>query len=1201
MCISKLSIRAMLVLSCVTFFAAAAHAQFKASIQGTILDSKGGVVAGAKVTVTNQNTGVVRETTASDQGFYRINELPPGSYTVTVEASGFKQTISKDIVVEAEQPRGFDVTLQVGAVQESVTVSASAEGLQTENASTTNTISSQEILTLPQFGRDPYELIRLTPGVFGDAARQGNGNSFALPQQVGPGGSNNQIFQVENQVQVSSNGQRVTANTYTLDGVSVDSLANGGSAVITPNQESVQEIVVTSASFNAEQGRNSGAQVQVISKGGTNNYHGSGLIKFNDKGLNAFNKFYGPTTGTLPTLSCEGGAFTIVASHCPTRNDQKYRDFGGSVGGPIVHDKLFFFFSYEGLRQSNTITKRDVKLETPAFEKYVVQVNPNSLAAKIFNTPGIAPRISTTTKEVDCCSLVTNPSDPNFRQLGQWYLPGNTPKMGQAVGNGPDGITDWGIYDLTIPNRSAGDQFNGRADYNAGRNQFFFSSYFVRLNNVNGGNRPIEDVTFQPHNRVATLGWTRILSNVLVNEARFNFTRFAFDQLQPQGQTNYGIPQIRLFDFDAGGLGDPGTIIGIAATGTTPGKLAENTFAFKDTVNWIRGNQAFKFGVDITREQNNDNESGFERPNYQFRGLLNFANDACCFFEGVAVNPLTGGNPNGQRYFRTAAYSLFLQNDWKIRPNLTINLGLRWEYFPPVTETQNRLSNYIFGTNGFFNGSVKTVSQLYNPDRKDFGPRLGFAYSPNVWGHRTVLRGGFGILYDRPFGTLYSNVRQNTPFFAQAGICCFFDPGAIVGPPPGSNIQYSLGSSRLANSYPANANLAFGVAPDGALCGNAACTTATKVDIFGALPNEPTPYVYVYSLQTQFEPFKDLQVTLGYQGSRSRKLARTIDLNRFHPGDTFDPRCPPPAGSPPGTLGPPCGNVDGVQSASPDLVPCGPTNPACPAPVIVGNNRFGRVFIPLSDVNASFDAGIFEVTRRFSHGLTVSSVYTLSHSIDTSSYEIGFQQTDPSNQLIDKASSDYDVRHHWQLSGYWELPILRNRHDFLGRAFGGWTLGGILDKHSGFPFSALIGSCDTNNDRNGDGTCPDLPAAYFGGVLKSPSKQQWINGVFPSPATEFDVTTRGPGCRCRNIFVGPGYTDVDASIGKIFAFPSIPFLGEGAKLEFRANLFNVFNILNLQPLAPATAPTDIINTGSFGRPSDGLSGRVIEFQARLSF
>src|SRR5260370_31253270 len=401
--------------------AVSAYAQFKASIQGTVQDSKGGVVAGAKVTVTNESTGAIRETTTSDQGFYRVNELAPGTYTVRVEASGFKQTISKNIVVDAEQPRGYDVILDIDPVSDVVTVSASAEGLQTENASTTNTISSQEILALPQFGRDPYELIRLTPVVFGDAARQGNGNSFALPQQVGPGGSNNQIFQVENQVQVSSNGQRVTANTFTIDGVSVDSLSNGGAAVITPNQESVQEIVVTSASFNAEQGRNSGAQVQFISKGAPNNDHGSGLIKFNDKGLNAFNKFYGPNTGTLPTLSCESGAFTVVASHCPTRNDQKYRDFGGSLGGPILRDKLFLFFSYDGLRQSNTIAKRDVTLETPAFEKYVIQVNPNGLAAKIFTTPGIAPGISTTTKEVDCCSLVTNPSDPNFRPLGQWY------------------------------------------------------------------------------------------------------------------------------------------------------------------------------------------------------------------------------------------------------------------------------------------------------------------------------------------------------------------------------------------------------------------------------------------------------------------------------------------------------------------------------------------------------------------------------------------------------------------------------------------------------------------------------------------------------------------------------------------------------------------------------------------------------------
>jgi hypothetical protein len=240
------------------------------------------------------------------------------------------------------------------------------------------------------------------------------------------------------------------------------------------------------------------------------------------------------------------------------------------------------------------------------------------------------------------------------------------------------------------------------------------------------------------------------------------------------------------------------------------------------------------------------------------------------------------------------------------------------------------------------------------------------------------------------------------------------------------------------------------------------------------------------------------------------------------------------------------------------------------------------VFVPLPDGNASFDALIAQVTHRFARGFTISTLYTFSHSIDTASYEIGFQQTDPHNQALDKASSDYDVRHHFQVSAFWELPI-------------------VFDKHSGFPFSALIGSCDTNNDRNGDGYCPDLPFKYFGGAIPSPTKQQWINGIFPNPAAEFDTTTRGTGCDCRNIFTGPGYTSLDVSFGKNFNLPRARFIGESAKLEFRSNFFNALNILNLESLAPATAPTDIKNTGQFGRPLDGLSGRVIEFQLRLSF
>ena len=1164
------------------------QAQFKAGIQGTVMDPSGNAVAAAKVIVTNKATGISRETTTSPEGFYRVSELPPGTYTVTVEAGGFKQSVAHDIAVEAEQPRGFDVTLTVGNVQESITVTSTAGELQTENANVNTTIGSREVLTLPQFGRDPYELLHMAPGVFGDNARQGNGNSFALPQQVGPGGSNSAIFQIENQVQIVSNGQRVTANNYTLDGVSINSLSNGGAAVITPNQESVQEIVVTSATYNAEQGRNSGGQIEVISKGGSNEYHGSGLIKFNDRGLNAFNKFYGANNIPLTAINCEGGTFTIVAQHCPTRNDQKYRDFAGSFGGPIIHNKLFFFFSYEGLRSSNTIVNRDVKLETPDFEKYVINVNPNSLAAKIFNTAGIAPRISTTVTQTDCCSLITNPSDPNFHPVGAWYAPGTG--IGQAVGNGPDGINDWGVFDTRVPNSSNGNQYNARVDYTLGSNQFFASTYIVNLNNVNGGNRPIEDVSLKPNNYVGTLGWTRTISSVMVNEVRFNFTRFSFNQNQPTGQTNYGIPQIRLFDFDAGGLGDVGTLMGIPQSGTDPGHLAENTFAFRDTLSWVHRNHAFKFGVDITREQNNDNEPGFERPNYQFRGLLNFANDACCFFEGLAVDPTTGGQPNGQRYFRDAAYSLFVQDDWKIRPNLTLNLGLRWEYFPPLSEKNGMLSNYIFGPSGFIDGSVQPVKHLYDSNYNNFGPRVGFAWSPNVYGKKTVFRGGFGILYNRPFQTEYSNVRQNTPFFAQASACCFFDPGPITGPPPGSGILYVIGSSTAADSYPPNPNFSFGVAPDGALCANTACTQVTKVDIFGALPHEPTPYVYVYSFQTQVEPVHGWQATVGYQGSRSRKLARTIDLNRFQPGDTFD------------------GVIDGVQNASADGVACGPANPACPAPVVVGNNRFGRVFIPLPDVNASFDALITQLNHSFSRGFTISAIYTLSHTIDTSSYEIGFQQTDPFNQAIDKGNADFDVRQSLGISGFYELPFYRGRHDFLGALAGGWTIGGVFTKHTGFPFTALIGACNPSRDRNGDGFCPDMPMTYTGGKISNPSKQDWENGIFPNPATSFPNAgnpvppgTFGPGCRCRNIFEGPGFTQVDFSFGKNFLLPSSRFLGENAKLEFRSNFFNAFNTLNLESLAPATSPTDITNTGQFGRPLDGLSGRVIEFQVRFSF
>src|SRR6266851_9149335 len=370
--------------------AVSAYAQFKASIQGTVIDPQGNAVPGAKVTVTNQATNLSRDTVASGEGFYRVSELPPGTYTVTVEAPGFKQATSKGIVVEAEQPRGLDITLQVGAVNEQVTVTASAEALHTENANVGNTVSTDEITRLPEVGRDPYELLRLTPGVFGDGARQGNGNTSVLPNNSGPGGSNSSIFQVENQVQVSANGQRTASNNFTIDGVSVNSLGFGGAAVITPNQESVQQITVLSSSYSAEDGRGSGAQVKFVSKSGTNHYHGSGFFKYQDPNWNAFNKFH----------AANGGV--------PSRVNNNFRQFGTSLGGPIYKEKFFFSFSYEGLRSNNVEISAPIWVETSQFRQLVIGARPGSLIAKVLASPGITPRIANVLTSTCAAAGITN-------------------------------------------------------------------------------------------------------------------------------------------------------------------------------------------------------------------------------------------------------------------------------------------------------------------------------------------------------------------------------------------------------------------------------------------------------------------------------------------------------------------------------------------------------------------------------------------------------------------------------------------------------------------------------------------------------------------------------------------------------------------------------------------------------------------------
>ena len=1149
-----------------------AHAQYNAAVQGSVTDPGGAAIAHAKVTLTSIETGIAKTTESSDSGFYRIGELAPGVYKLEVEATGFKTSTTTDVLVSAEQVRGLDVKLEVGTVTQSVTVNGSATpNLQSEDANISGTLTSNEIDSLPAVGRDPYELLRLTPGVFGDGGRQGNGNSQNLPGQQGPGGSNSLIFQVENQVQIVSDGQRVSANNFQVDGVSANSLGWGGAAVVTPNEESVKEIEVLSSTYSATDGRNSGTQVKVVSKNGTNQFHGSALAKFDDPGLDAFNRYHGPFGN-------------------PQRVDEKYRQFGGSLGGPIIRDKLFFFFSYEGERANGTTIDDNKLIETADFRQYVQSVEPNSLAAQVFAAKGVAPRIAQVVlAPVDCCSLT-----PATVPLGGYY--DNMP-----TGGGPDGIADYERANLINPNNTSSNQYNGRVDFTQGNNQIFGGFYYTHTNQLQGGDRPIDDLTFVPTNWLGTIGWTRTITSTLLNDLRANVTRWNYNQVASSSNTNFGIPFYNVFDFGAG-LG-AGLNLGAAQGGDTPGIFAQNTYDLRDTVTKIWGRHTLRFGGDFQKDQNNNNEEGGARPLFQFSSLLDWANDAPQF-EAITVNPNTGGLPNGSRAFRTSIYALFLQDDWKIRHNLTLNLGLRWEYFSPLTEAHDQISNYVFGPNGITDGRVVAGQKLYNGDFHNFGPRLGFAWSPDRFDHKVVVRGGFGINYNRIYDNILNPVRFNTPFAASLSACCA-GPGTTA---ESVGIDYVLGTSNSPFSYPANPLLAFGVDPvTGGLCANTACTSDQRTTIWGSKPSLPNAYVYTYSLGLQWEVARNTTLELGYAGSSSHKLIRAIDLNRLNPGDTFDD------------------NFDFTQNDGANGLPCGSTNPTCSAPHLTGNPNFNNIFFPLSDVNANYNSMLLRVNHRFSYGFLLTLGYTFAKSIDDASYEIGAQQTDPVSNSLDRGPSDYDVRHSLVIAGVWDLPIFRNRHDFLGDVVGGWSISGIYTYHTGFPWTP-VSFGPQNNDPNGDSYRPDRPTTYAGTCIDKPTNLQFENGVcpstnsrasnapndpnFPSLLTNCSLGTdncfttafpRGQAPIGRNTFPGPRFETLDVSFAKRFRLPTLPVLGENAGLEFRANMFNAFNTLNLQPIGFATSNDDLSNTFSFGRSPGGLAGRVIEFQARFSF
>lgn len=1160
----------------------AASAQFNAGLQGSVTDASGAVVAGATVSLTSNESGKAQQVTSSEDGFYRFSGLTPGRYTLTVEQSGFNKTVLENVVVSAEEIAGVDVALQTGGITETVTVTDTVAPLvETESANIRATITTEEVRQLPQVGRNPYELLRTAPGIFGDTARSGTGNQAALlPGVEGAGGSNTGVFQTENQTQISANGQRVSSNNYQVDGVSVNSLGQGGAAVLTPNQESIKEISVTSSTYSAEDGRNTGAQVKVVSQNGTNDFHGSAVFNYGSPGLNSFNKFFG--SDLFPAR--------------PTRVETLERRYAGSLGGPIYlprfgeggpayfsgRNKLFFFASYEGLRRANT-NFADIFIETPEFRDYVSRVRPGSFAAQLYNYQGLQPRLVATGLS---SATPAGPFQVVNGQYGRSFDIGslNSP-AGQNINSVVfDGIPDVSLARVALPSSVDGNQYNFRIDYNRGdSDQFAFSSFFTKLSTLSASSsgRPFEDITFNPFNSALTLTYVRIFSSTVLNEARINFTRFNANELNSIGDSDLLIPRLQV-----NGFGQAFNFGGAPSYGIDrgrPNNRTQNTYEARDTITFLRGNLVTKVGGEIRREQNNNNEVAGARPEFVFKSLLDFANDSV-FFQNIDVDPRTGGPANGQRYFRSTTLGLFVQNDYKFRPNLTLNLGLRYEYQSPLTEKEGRLTNYEFGSNGVFNGRLVAVDRLYDPDTNNFAPRVGFAYSPrtDAFGgvfrdDRAVIRGGFGISYDRIFQNQLANARFNSPDFARVGLCCSgTNNAADLGP-----ILYSFAIGGNPFLYPNNPALQRGIDPvSGGLregtpqvLPGGFLRTAIPTEVNGVPRDLKNAYVYSYSLDFQYQLTRKIFSSVGYQGSLGRKLIRTVDLNRYYPGDTFGNN-----------------NRDRVQQFN--------QNGQAVAPRLTGNPNFDRIFFALPDVNSSYNALLVRLASDYSKNFRFDLNYRYAKSIDTSSFGRGAQQTDPSNQALERGPSDFDVRHNLSIQGLYRLPFFNNGEGALGKLLGGFEINGIFSYHTGLPFTPVVFGPE-NEDLNGDGFRPDRPTGYLGGAIQNPSNRDFLNGIFPGGGARYFTTARGAAGVGRNSFRGPDFRQIDLSIVKQTRLGFLG-LGEQANLDLRANFFNVFNILNLSPFYPVTPNVDVGN-GSFGRVTNGLAGRIVELQARFSF
>ena len=774
-----------------------------ATIAGQIIDSSGASIPAARVVARNIQTGIERETTTGETGNYSIPLLPIGAYDVSVEKSGFKKSIQTGITLQVDQHARVDFTLQIGAASESVQVTADVPLTQTDTSSVGSVIDNQKVVEMPLNGRQFYSLALLVPGVAPPA--QGSILSFR-------GG-----FNVA--------GASELNNNFTLNGLENNDQLLSAPA-FRPSVDAIQEFKILTGVFPAEYGRNSGSQVIVTTKAGTNAFHGTVFEFLRNQVTDAKNLFT-PPNSPIPAF--------------------KQNQFGATVGGPIFKNKTFFFASYEGTRSTQQVTAL-TNVPIPGM----VDGDFSSIKVNLTNpVPGGAPFVGN--------KIPQSAINPIGQALAKFYP---TPSSATAPGQLPTNNYNFNqpqVDRLNLGSLRLDHTFSVKDTISGTYNDFEDSQ--LTQNNTVCGSRVIPgfDCTVDLLARLYGLSETHIFNPGLINEVRIGVSQFS----NPRMTNDQNIHFLEMFNIQGSRLDGPPypgvpqtSVQGYATIGEPtnfPQARVDRTYQLTDSLTLVRGRHSMKFGMDLLRFQTNGTIVGNGRGSFTFNAQTSAPTTGYALADLLLGLPTsTARSPSSPRFYdRTGLYAFFAQDDFKLSPRLTLNIGLRWEYNIPIYDHRNLLSNFnpasgqidIAGQNG-------VPRAVWDANYKDFEPRFGFSWQP-FRTSRTVVRAGYGIFYNAPaLNNVNSGPQQSNAPFVSA-----------------QTFNSSLANPiSLSNPFPAN---------------NVTAGTLTLSAISRRLPDAQ---LQQWSFNVQQELTHSLVLEVGYQGSKGTHLPLLYNINQPPPG-----------------------------------------------------------------------------------------------------------------------------------------------------------------------------------------------------------------------------------------------------------------------------------------------------------------------------